>query len=62
MGYRWAAILLGVFATILFVLSVAVFYNYIPASLVNNFTATELGVFGVIAAVAAVGVEVMERR
>lgn len=57
----WAA-LAGLGAAILFILGVAVFYGYIPSSLVGNFTATELGVFGFLFAAAAVALEVIGER
>lgn len=53
--YHLLAIGLGILATALFVLAVAVFYGYIPHSLVGNLSDTELGVFGVLAIVAAGG-------
>jgi predicted MFS family arabinose efflux permease len=61
-AYRAWAVVLGVLATVLFALAVAVYYGYIPTSFVNNFTSTELGFFGVLAAIGAVGVEIMGYR
>lgn len=53
--YHTLAIGLGILATALFVLAVGVFQGWLPASLVQNLTAQELGVFGVLAIVGAGG-------
>ncbi len=56
-SWRFAAVLLGIAATLLVILAVAVFYGYLPSSLVDNLTPGELGTFGVLAIGGAVGCE-----
>lgn len=60
--WRFLAVLLGIFASLLAVLAIAVNYGYIPTTFVNGFSATELGVFAALAVVAAIGCEVAEQR
>lgn len=45
---------LAVGASLLAVLAVSVFENFLPMSLAGNFTATELGAFSALAAVGAI--------
>lgn len=61
-GWRFIAIILGIAASALIVLAVAVFYGYLPPSQVGNLTSGELGTFGFLAIVGAVGCEVASRR
>jgi hypothetical protein len=61
-AYSLGAIFLGLLAAALFILSVGVFYGYIASSLVGNLTAGEFGIFGFLAAAAAVAMEIAGRR
>ena len=60
--YHALAVGLGILATALAILAVAVFYGYIPPSLVGNLTATELGTFSVLAIAGAGGSAYMEGK
>lgn len=60
--WRYFAIGLGILATALFILAVAVFYGYFPSSEVGNLTDGELGTFGFLAGAAAIGCEIAERK
>lgn len=60
--WRFLAIVLGIGASLLAVLAIAVNYGYIPTTFVNGFTATELGVFAALAVVGAIGCEAAEQR
>ncbi len=60
--YRTAAVLVGVLATALFVLAVGTFYGYWPTTMTGGLTAGALGVLGFLAAIAAAGLEVLDRR
>lgn len=57
---RSGVALLALAASLLAVLAIAVFQGYIPASMVSNLTATQLGTFAAIAAVAAGAIYVTE--
>lgn len=61
-AWRIMAILLALLATSLFILSVGVYYAYIPSSEVGNLTYGELGVFGFVAGAGAVFAELAGRR
>lgn len=61
-GWRFFAVVLGIAGTLLGIAAVAVFYGYIPASLVNNFTSGELGFFAALAIAGAIGCEAAGRR
>lgn len=61
-AWRFAAILLGIAATLLVILAIAVYYGYIDATLVDNLTSGELGTFGVLAIGGAVGCEYASRK
>lgn len=53
----WVKTLVGLFtlgASLLAVLAVAVFYGYITSALAGGYTATELGTFAALLAVAAI--------
>ncbi len=55
------AVVLGIAASLLAVLAVAIYEGYIPLSYVDNVSATELGTFAALAVVAAIGVSSAER-
>lgn len=49
------AVILGVVSFILFVLALAIEFNWLPESDLDNISATGMAVFGVLAAAGAVG-------
>jgi uncharacterized membrane protein YGL010W len=59
--YFLVAVLLGILASVLLVLSVAVFEGYIPTTFVDNLTYGELGTFAFLAIVGAIGMGYLER-
>jgi hypothetical protein len=60
--YRALAILLGIAATLLVILSVATYYGYWPSTLTDGLSYGTIGVLGILAGAAAIGCEVAAER
>lgn len=55
-GYFWtASVILGIAAFVLFVLSIAVAYGWLPASDLENQSASAMAIYGVLASGSAIG-------
>jgi hypothetical protein len=61
-GYKTGAIISGILASILAVVSVLLYENWLPASYVDNFTYLETASFAAILIVLAVGLSAGDRQ
>jgi hypothetical protein len=59
--YHMLAVILGIVGSILAVLAVLVFENWLTPALVDNFSATELGAFSALAITGAIASSAAEK-